>query len=228
MDRISSEQSRILDGFRRFHARTRRLPSAAEAQASAARRPAEIVSYREVMAAFSGRTWREVRTLATSRLGLDLDAVTRRRDAVLAPAESQPATPVAGKRPAPAAARPVDSVTEFPLSDAQFELLWEVSLAPHPADELDRRTLRALVSRGLATVEGEWLCGTDRARPAVLEHLQSCAMASSSGRITALFRALVVLEETLPIGAEVSLGTAFASADDVALGFYRKARAMRR
>lgn len=223
MDRISSEQSRILDGFRRFHLRVRRLPSSAEAQASAANRPAEIPPYRDVMAAFPGRTWREVRLLAASRLGLDPDAVTRRRAAVLVGSASS-----SSSQPFLAAAGSLGSAPESPLSDAQFELLWEVARAPRLVCEMDGRTRRALVLRGLARVEGEWLCGTDAARPAVREHLQSCALASSSGRVTALFRALLVLEEALPRGAEVALGSAIAAADQVALGFYRKARAMRR
>lgn len=217
MDRLSSEQSRILDGFRRFHARAGRLPSSTEAQASVAGRPPEIVPYREVMAAFPGRTWREVRVLMVSHLGLDHGAVTR-RDAAISPASSRARKNAESCKP----------VRDSPLSDAQFGLLWEVCRVPRLVDELDGRTLRALVARGLARVEGEWLSGTDRARPAVRQHLQALVTASSSGRVTALYRALLVLEEALPNGAEVSIGRAIVSVDDVALGFYRKARVVRR
>lgn len=218
MDRISPEQSRVLEGFRSFHARVQRLPSSAEAQASASKRPEEIAPYREVMAAFPGRTWTEIRTLAARYLGLDVGEVTRRRPAVAAPGVPQPA---------PATATPREAVPDASLSDPQFELLWEVSRVPRLVDELDKRTVRALVSRGLATIEGEWLRGTDVARAAVREHLQSCAAAGRSGRISVLYRALLTLEQALVSGAEVRMGRVIASADDIVIGLYRKGRAMR-
>ena len=72
------------------------------------------------------------------------------------------------------------------------------------------------------------LCGTDHATPAVRKHLQAGAAASQSGRVVALDRVLLTLEQALSVGAEVLVGSAMTSADDVVLGFYRKARVMPR
>ena len=197
----------ILRAFGRFHRRHQRLPSSADAQASSRSRDPDVPSYAEVMAAFPGRRWADIREWAATGLGLDVTQASRRAAPVPAPAAPAKSTPAEG-----------------PLSDAQFELLWEVSREPRLIDHLDGRTMRALVSRGLARCEGDWLRGTDNGPLALRSHLQVLA-ASARGRTASIYRALLDLEISIVPGSEVRLGAAIVPADDAVLGLFRKARA---
>lgn len=208
------DQLLVLEGFRRFHARSGRLPSSAEAQAAAGQRPPEITSYRETMRAFPGKSWREIRQWAARELGLELQGVTKRRHAVRAPP---------GRAAAPS---PATTKAAGPLTDAQFELLWEVCRQPRLYDHLDGRTVQALGARGLAVREGEWVHGTERSRTALRTHLTDLAR-TTGGRAASIYRALSDLEAAVMPGAEVHVGQAIAYADDVLLGLYRKARTLR-
>lgn len=205
----SPGQTEILRAFERFHRRHQRLPSSADAQASSRSRDPDVPSYAEVMAAFPGRRWADIREWAATELGLDVTQASRR------------AAPVPASAPVP----PEKSTPpEGPLSDAQFELLWEVSREPRLIDHLDGRTMRALVSRGLARRDGDWLRGTDTGPLVLHSHLQALA-AAARGRTASIYRALLNLEVSIIPGSEVRLGAAIVPADDVVLGLFRKARA---
>lgn len=208
---LSPSQRAIFLAFGRFAERHRRLPSSAEAQAGLQLRDSDVPSYASVMTAFPGRTWAEVRAWAAGELGLDVEQVSRR-----ASAKARTIT-TTSSRSSPA--------TDGPLSDAQFELLWEISREARLADHLDGRTLRALVARGLARREGDWLRGTGAAHSALRAHLQALARAAR-GRSAAIYRALLELEASVVPGSEVCLGSAIVPADDVVLGIFRHARAL--
>lgn len=206
----SPQQSEILRAFARFHRRHQRLPSSLEAQAGARNRDADVPAYAKVMNAFPGRRWAEIREWAAGELRLDIEQASRR--ATLRHADAAAPAP---RRRTPA---------EGPVSDAQFELLWEVTREPRLCDHLDGRSTRALVTRGLAQHDGDWLRGTAAARPALRSHLQALC-AAARGRTASIYRALLDLETSLIPGSEIRLDSAIVPADDVVLGLYRKARA---
>ncbi len=100
------------------------------------------------------------------------------------------------------------------------------------ADELDGRTCRALVERGLAVERGRWIEATSAGEAALGAPLPSRKRRGRGGapeaRAEAIRRAADQLERALPLEAEVLVGRIMAAASDVVSGFRAYAEQARR
>lgn len=203
----SVSQQLVIAAFGRFHSRTGRFPSSREAQAPRSRRLPDIPSYHQVLSAFPGSTWAEIRGEAARALGI-----------ASGPARSRPPLPsVAGPSVREASARSTG------LSDVQFALLWDICAQDRLLDHVDGRALRPLLARQLVRRVGGWVQETEAGRTALRQHL-ACLAERSTGRTAPVYRALLELEQLLIPGAEVRIGSTLASVNDVVLGFYVHAR----
>lgn len=124
----------------------------------------------------------------------------------------------------------------LPLSGAQQELLALLcrKAEPIPEDEVDGRSARALLSRGLARLTNAGLIGT----PSGLEAYRELSNPPPAGRkrgrprkghprAAAIIRAVGLLEEVVPRDSELAVGPMIAHVDDVLFGFRRLARRLR-
>ena len=117
------------------------------------------------------------------------------------------------------------------LNQKQADLLRLVCRERHPisSDELDGRTLRALLSRGFVRVRGQKVSATDEGR----QYLDSAAAPRlrrrkrathpADARSIAILRAVEQLEAAIPPEAEVRVGPIQAAADDVLSGLRKHA-----
>lgn len=135
-------------------------------------------------------------------------------------------------------AEKVDAVREpagprLPMSAAQQELLTLLCRRAEPIgeDEIDGRSARALISRGLAHLTRAGLVVT----PAGIEANRALAEPRPAGRrrgrprkehprAAAILRAVGLLEEVVPRDSELAVGPMIAHIDDVVHGFRRLAR----
>jgi hypothetical protein len=124
----------------------------------------------------------------------------------------------------------------LPLSAAQQELLSLLCRKAEPLseDEVDGRSARALISRGVARLTDAGLIVT----PSGLEAHRGLSQPRAAGRkrgrprkehprAAAIMRAVGVLEEVVPRDSELAVGAMFAHIDDVLYGFRRFARRLR-
>jgi hypothetical protein len=115
------------------------------------------------------------------------------------------------------------------LTEPQRETLHDLCRRSAPVLEahLDGRVLRALVSRGFATVRRGWVTATPEGR-AALATLEGAdrARARDGGRprTAAILRAIRDIERVVPTDAEMMVGNAMAAADDVLQALRRCAR----
>lgn len=121
----------------------------------------------------------------------------------------------------------------IPMSAAQQELLSLLCRKAEPIaeDEIDGRSARALISRGLAQLTDVGLIVT----PAGLEAHRGLSAPRPAGRrrgrprkehprASAIMRAVGTLEEVVPRDSELAVGPMIAHIDDVIHGFRRLAR----
>jgi hypothetical protein len=130
---------------------------------------------------------------------------------------------------------PADPATGAPpiLSERQAAMLRAIVRATDavPQDELDGRTLNALVSRGLLVLRNGQVTPTDEGRSALATPRPSRrrrGTTSRHARAASILRSVEQLEAALPAGAEVLVGPIMAAAEDVVDGFRLLARRLER
>lgn len=119
------------------------------------------------------------------------------------------------------------------LSERQSAMLRAIvrTGVPVPEDELDGRTLNALVSRRLLTLRSGTVTPTDAGRAALTAPRPARrrrGATSRHARAAAILRSVEQLEAALPPGAEVLVGPIMAAAEDVVDGFRLLARRLER
>jgi len=148
----------------------------------------------------------------------------------------------AGHTRARLARPPVTESTQPPvpnsgkLSESQERVLRYLlrQTGPVPADHLDQRVLRALLSRGLIEESRGWVNPTDLANPFLQSHatkirarnLRHAGSSPRRARAEAILRAAVALEGALPKGAEIMIANVPAYGDDVVAGLREIVRRM--
>jgi hypothetical protein len=130
---------------------------------------------------------------------------------------------------------PAGAATGAPpiLSERQAAMLRAIVRARGavPEDELDGRTLNALVSRGLLVLRNGKVTPTDGGRTALATPRPSRrrrGATSRHARAASILRSVEQLEAALPPGAEVLVGPIMAAAEDVVDGFRLLARRLER
>jgi hypothetical protein len=132
----------------------------------------------------------------------------------------------------------VDAVREsdgprLPMSGAQQELLGTLIRRAQPisVEEIDGRSMRALISRGFAQLTGAGLVVTAAGIEANRGLAQPLPTRRGRGRprkehprAAAILRAVGLLEEVVPPDSELAVGAMIAHIDDVVHGFRRLAR----
>lgn len=130
-------------------------------------------------------------------------------------------------------ARRVSHPSPVRLNTAQADLLRRVLRQGSVAAEtLDRRVAKPLLARGLVAIADEVMTPTAAGRTFFEEAAMSPSGRRKSGgenpRAAAVRRAVGRLEEAIPRGAEVAVGTIFAAVEDVLDGFRAYARKLER
>lgn len=119
------------------------------------------------------------------------------------------------------------------LNDKQATMLRMIvrSDGAVPAEELDGRTLNALISHGMLVLANESVTATDAGRAALAKPPAVRRRRGSGTRMArsaAIRRSADQLEDALPAGAEVLVGNIMAAAQDVVDGFRLLARRLER
>jgi hypothetical protein len=116
------------------------------------------------------------------------------------------------------------------LNSKQTELLRQLCRERHPVatDQLDGRTLRSLLARGLVRVRARQVSPTDAGRafwesPQPQSRRRKRSAQALPGRAAAILRAVEQLERAIPPEAEVRIGIIQAAADDVLAGLRKHA-----
>lgn len=119
------------------------------------------------------------------------------------------------------------------LNERQRELLRMLSTrGPVSTEQLDGRTCRALLARGLVEESGGQVQATLKGKDSYQEPAPRQRTRRKEGardaRAEAIRRAADVLEAAIPVGSEVLVGPILAAAEDVVTGFRRYARTVQR